>query len=224
LISRKIPLAIACFVFLLLATSVYAASSTFLQQATNYYQQNCLKTKISDSTALSCYLFDKVKELDTGLVGLGSRMNSVENDNYSQSTQINNLQVGTASQAAEITNLKNRVSALENGQTPAPSDFVFFNNQEVPLQGFVFSQTFDAGGFSKIVFTFQCYEQGTTLLLLVSNDNINKAATYTVNPDQCHQGGSITLDVAGKYYSTYIGNNTNIVNPRPSVYAIGHFK
>jgi septal ring factor EnvC (AmiA/AmiB activator) len=181
---------------------------------------------------------EAISPIQNAVNSLTGRVTTTENNQTQQTNQltdikttispipglITTLQNKVSSHEATINNLNARLSELENTQPPTPYDFVFFNNQEVPLQGYVFSSSFDATGYSKIVFTYQCYEQGTQILLLVSNDQINNAATYTVNPDQCHQGGSVTLDIAGKYYSTYIGNNTNVVNPRPSVYAIGRFK
>jgi hypothetical protein len=157
-----------------------------------------------------------IATIQTSLSQLTTTVNTTKNNQTTDEATI-------SSQGIEITNLQASISALLSQQPPQPTDFVFFSNQEIPLNGDVDSQTFDAQGYSKIVFSYQCNQKGTTITLFVSPDKIHGVPQYSVNQSQCLQGGSISLDTGGRYYTVEIGNNTDIVTPRPTVNALGHF-
>jgi hypothetical protein len=205
------------------ASPIYAASSTFLTEATKYFNKECKSSARGDEAAI-CFIFEKSKEIETAIASLNTKVTTIEGKTNSNTSDITELESINASHASQITTLQNKVTALENSQGPNPVDFAFFTNKEIALFANAESEAFDALGYSKVVFTFQCNIQGSELILFVSNDNINGVRAYTATADQCAQGGSITLDIAGRYYRAYIGNNTNVQTPRPSVTAIGHFQ
>ncbi|HVA96728.1 MAG TPA: hypothetical protein VND99_03665 [Candidatus Acidoferrales bacterium] len=178
-------------------------------------------------------IINALQPIETALGGIQNTIADIQSSLSQLTTTVNTTQnnqttdeATISSQGIEITNLQASLSALLNQQPPQPTDFVFFNNQQIPLNGDVDSQTFDAQGFSKIVFSYKCNgnaTNGTSVTLFVSPDKINGVPQYSVSPDQCLQGGSVSLDTGGRYYTVEIGNDTNIVTPRPSVNALGHF-
>ncbi len=99
--------ALVLFTFSIFTFPVFAASSTFFKKASEYYNKNCKKNigKIDKSTAVVCYLFDKVTELQLQTDGLATRVGTIETSD--------------ASQSAKIIELEERLSALENSQPPA---------------------------------------------------------------------------------------------------------
>jgi hypothetical protein len=183
---------------LIFANSPARAASGNPIYATIQYVQNAISTALSP--------------LQSSLLGLSNR--------------VTNLEATVTPIPSEISDLQKRVSVLETQAplpTPTPFDFVFFSNQLIPTHGSVDSQTFDAKGYSKVAFSYQCTQQGAQITLFVSPDQINAAPQFTANSDQCHQGGSVTLDTAGRYYTVEVGFDPNIINPPPTVSAFGHF-
>ena len=101
--------AVATFViFIVFAIPIFAASSTFFDKASQYYNKNCKKKieKIDKSTAVICYVFDKVHELDTDI-------SNVEQEQANQAANIDSLQNDVASNSADIVLLKNRKSIID---------------------------------------------------------------------------------------------------------------
>lgn len=99
--SKNKKLAIIVVLSLLVVTpTAFAASSTFLLKATQWYQGNCKNGNVPRGTAIDCYLFDKVGELDVNLGSLTNRMSSVE---------------------GRLTTLENATPAPSSSPTPAPS-------------------------------------------------------------------------------------------------------
>ena len=195
---------ILAFVFFILSSSaVYAASSAFLNQAKSYYNKVCKLKGVPDSIASECYLFDKVGEIDSALTVLTTRATNLENKNISQDT--------------EIQSLKNRVKALEDNATKAPSDFQFFNGLVLPAGST--SATFDAQGYAKITLTYQAQ---TSLYLNVSPDGSTWVLQREFGEGDAKAGGSITLSTAGRYYSISTGSTTLPAN-QVSANVLGHF-
>ena len=92
--SKKLVIVVAILVVTSFAITipVFAASSNFLQKATEYYERNCKRQNVPRAIAISCYLFDKVSEIEAN----------------------------NATQSAKITELEQRVKALEDQPTPTP--------------------------------------------------------------------------------------------------------
>jgi len=102
--------------FFLLAAAAYAASSDFLSQAQKYINQNCSRKRLTDQTALLCYLFDKSQEQDTTLANANKDIQSLKTLTASQSSTINQLQ-------QEISNLQNPTPTptVTPTDTPTPT-------------------------------------------------------------------------------------------------------
>ena len=105
---HKRLLIITSLTFFLLATVAYASSSDFFPQAQKYINQNCSRKKLTDQTALLCYLFEKSQEQDK---------------------DIQSLKTITASQSATINQLQQEISNL---QTPTPTPTVTPTNTPTP--------------------------------------------------------------------------------------------
>ena len=72
---------------------VLAASSDFLPQATEFYDRYCAKRRIPNTLAISCYLFDKVHEMQDEVTSLEEK----------------------------VSELEERIEDLENSPTPTPT-------------------------------------------------------------------------------------------------------
>jgi hypothetical protein len=106
---KRLPALVAFItIMFLLAVPVFAVGSNFLDEASKYYQKNCIgvPNKILNEKALNCYLFEKASELNLLVDNLNSRLN--QNDS------------NDASQSAEIANLKTRLEILESLPLPTP--------------------------------------------------------------------------------------------------------
>ncbi len=92
--------------FLIFTPVVFAISANFIAKATEYYERNCRRNvdRIPRATAILCYLFDKVSELDQTVSDHDSRLSESE--------------VTNASQSAKILELEQRISNLENNLPP----------------------------------------------------------------------------------------------------------
>lgn len=109
---KKVLSLTGVFVFsLIFVSSVLAASSDFLQKATEYYERNCTGNpdRISRSRAILCYLSDKVHELDTAV-------SNVEQEQTNQANLLNNLQSNVTTNSTDITTLKGRKSIIDIAQ------------------------------------------------------------------------------------------------------------
>lgn len=201
--SKKLVIFVAILTIFSLAITlpVFAASSNFLQKAAEAYQRFCTKRSVSLQNAISCYAFDKLSELE-------SRLDQTEADN--------------ATQSAKITELEQRIKALEDQPTPtptpAPFEFVFFQGA-VSTNGAV-SQVADGQGFTRLQFSFQCIIGEAAIFLQFSADQTNWTNQISKDPTQCKNGEVIDLSPAARYYRVLLGLTTN---PSLSVNAIGHF-
>lgn len=80
------------FLLVFAALPVLAASSDFLPQATEFYNRYCTRRRVSTVFAISCYLFDKVHEIQE---------------------EIAQIQQNDATQSAKLVELEERILALE---------------------------------------------------------------------------------------------------------------
>lgn len=76
--SKKALILPVILIVFMIAPTVYAASSTFLLKATQWYQSNCKNGNVPKGIAIDCYLFDKVSETDAALGTLTTRVSSTE--------------------------------------------------------------------------------------------------------------------------------------------------
>lgn len=76
---------------LLVSPSVFAASSDFLQRATQAYQRLCTGRSVPLAIVMSCYDFDKLAEFQQEINSLDGRLDLAESDNATQSAEIANL-------------------------------------------------------------------------------------------------------------------------------------
>lgn len=114
---KKIPIIAPVFLivlFILSITTVFAASSDFLQRATETYQRLCTRRNVSLQNAISCYAFDKLSELNQAIDGLDSRLDTTE--------------AIDATQSAKIAELEQRIVNLENQPSPSPTPTVLLND------------------------------------------------------------------------------------------------
>lgn len=201
--SKKLVIVVVILIVSSLAITlpVFAASSTFLQKAAEAYQRLCTRRSVSLQNAISCYAFDKLSEL-------GSRLDQTEENN--------------ATQSAKITELEQRIKALETQPTPtptpAPFEFVFFQGV-VSTNGAV-SQVADGQGFTRLLFSFQCTIGEAAIFLQFSQDQTSWTNQLSKDPAQCKNGEVIDLTPAARYYRVVMGSTTN---PSLSVNSIGHF-
>ena len=177
----------------------YASSQNFLTQAQKYINENCGKKLISNQTALLCYLFNKAQEQDTGISTINATISPIP---------------------GEISDLKKKVQDLQNNQPPQPTDFVFLSGV-FPATGGTTSPIFDAQGYTKIAFTWNCPVGATPILLETSPDQVLWGVqTIVGNAQQCLDS-SVTLNTAGRYYKVVLGGSTNFTSI--TVNAFGHF-
>lgn len=195
--SKKLVIVVAILVIssLTITLPVFAASSNFLQKATEYYQRNCKSQNVPRAVAISCYLFDKISEIEAN----------------------------NATQSAKITELEQRIKALETQPptptpTPSPFEFVFFQGA-VSTNGAV-SQVADGQGFTRLLFSFQCTIGEAAISLQFSQDQTSWTNQISKDPAQCKNGEVIDLSPAARYYRVVMGSTTN---PSLSVNSIGHF-
>lgn len=110
-----------------------------------------------------------------------------------------------------------RLTALEQQQSPAPYDFVFYNGLITESSNGI--GIADSNGYKKVIISYNCDVEGISLWVQVSTDKlswINQTGAV-----ECKGSGSFSLDVAAKYYALYLhqqypGRNIN-------AYVIGHF-
>lgn len=192
--KKALIVAIIAISLLAITLPVFAASSNFLQKATEYYQRNCKSQNVPRAVAISCYLFDKVSEIETN----------------------------NATQSAKITELEQRIKALEDQPTPtptpAPFEFVFFQGA-VSTDGAI-SSIVDGEGYTRLMFSFQCTVGEAAITLQHSADQVTWVNHISRDPTQCKNGEVLDLTPAGRYYRVVIGSTTN---PSLSVNSIGHF-
>jgi hypothetical protein len=121
---KKWPVPLITFIIgLVLAVPALATSNDFLAKASNYYQEKCTKPKVPDSTAINCYLFDKLLDLENALVNSNQRITNLEADSAIKSSQINDMQI-------RVTNLENLIPSPFPSPTLSPG----------PLPTIVFAQ------------------------------------------------------------------------------------
>ncbi len=117
--------------FFLLTVAVYAASSDFLPQAQKYINQNCSRKKLTDQTAILCYLFEKSQEQDTTLTNANKDVQSLKTLTASQSSTINQLQ-------QEIANMQSPTptptATPTNTPTPTPTPDTNTNTIKLTVQ------------------------------------------------------------------------------------------
>jgi len=121
---------------------------------------------------------------------------------------------------SEINDLKKKIQDLQNNQPPQPTDFIFLSGI-FPATGGTTSPIFDAQGYTKIAFTWNCPAGATPIYLETSPDKIlwGVQATYG-SPEHCFDS-SVTLNTAGRYYQVVLGGSTNFTSI--TVNAFGHF-
>lgn len=181
---------LALILIVIFTVPVFAASSTFFNQAKNYYNRYCKLRRIPDNIAIQCFVFDKVEELDSAISSLSLRITNTENINSAQDQQILDLQNKNASQDAEITDLRNQL-------TPTNIQHTWFSG--VVSRNEV-SGVFDASGYRKLTFTYLCIDNDAAISIQTSNDGVVWINQYLAVQSQCRNGGSVSLDIAGKYY------------------------
>lgn len=100
-------LIIAGIIFLIFSVfitiPVFAASSDFLQKASEYYQKNCKEnsSRIPPSRAILCYLFDKVQEHDQSFQNIAEEQNN-------QAQDLESLKASASANLAEINLIKEK--------------------------------------------------------------------------------------------------------------------
>lgn len=77
-IKRYVILGLITFFFSFFTLPVLAASSDFLPQATEFYNRYCTRRRIPNTLAISCYLYDKVHEIQDEISSLGERVSELE--------------------------------------------------------------------------------------------------------------------------------------------------
>ena len=188
------------FLFFFLAGIAFASSSQFLTQAQKYIDDNCGKKNISDQTALLCYLFNTSQEHDTSIANINATISPIP---------------------SEITDLQNRVSALETQiptPTPAPKTFTFFNGT-ISTSGAT-SPTFDTqGGYSKIQVTYQCSVGSVPIDIQASTDGNTWTSQENFPASYCLGGVETSLVLVGRYYRVVTGSTTD---PSVSLTATGY--
>ena len=107
------------------ALPVLAASSNFFPKATRFYEFYCTKKSLPDIFAVSCYLFDKVKDLENKISSLQTRSDALESENTSQ--------------WVKISELEDRITSLENMHIPTPTP------EPTPEPEILFRDNFDSG-------------------------------------------------------------------------------
>ena len=134
--------------------------------------------------------------------------------------QITDINTTLSPIPSEINDLKNKIQDLQNNQQPQPTDFIFLSGV-FPATGGTTSPIFDAQGYTKIAFTWNCPVGATPILLETSPDQVlwGVQATYG-SPEHCFDS-SVTLNTAGRYYKVVLGGSTNFTSI--TVNAFGHF-
>lgn len=90
-LNAKTSFLFVILLLLLISPSVFAASSDFLQRATQAYQRLCTGRSTPLTIVMSCYAFDKIAELQQTINNLDQRLDLAETDNATQSAEIANL-------------------------------------------------------------------------------------------------------------------------------------
>jgi len=158
--------------------------------------------------------------LQSSMQGLTNRVSNLESTVTPIPAQIADLQNQASSRTAMIHDLQTEVQSLKNTQPPQPTDFTFLSGV-FPATGGTTSPIFDAQGYTKIAFTWNCPVGATPILLEASPDQVlwGVQAIYG-NPDHCNDS-SVTLNTAGRYYKVVLGGSTNFTSI--TVNAFGHF-
>jgi outer membrane murein-binding lipoprotein Lpp len=115
---------------LFFVNTTFAASSTFLAKATDYYNKNCKTniTSISRQVGFECYLFDKVGEVSTALTQLTTRVTGVEQVNTAQNNKIQTLEASVQTLESKIQQLENKLPKAINPDTQPKMLFTFIQN------------------------------------------------------------------------------------------------
>ncbi len=213
--------------FLALAATAYASSSNFFAQAQKYIDQKCNQKTITNQTALLCYLFNKSQEQDATIASLSATLSPIPGQIANiQATltpipgQIAAVNTTLSPIPSEINDLKKKIQDLQNNQPPQPTDFTFLSGV-FPATGGTTSPIFDAQGYTKIAFTWNCPVGATPILLETSPDQILWGVQIILgNAQQCLDS-SVTLNTARRYYKVVLGGSTNFTSI--TVNAFGHF-
>ena len=225
-ISKRLFIVITLAFFMVAATA-YASSANFLTQAQKFINQKCDQKTLTNQTALLCYLFNKSQEQDASIASLSATLSPIPGQITSvQETltpipgQIEAVNTTLSPIPSEINDLKKKVQDLQNNQPPQPADFIFLSGV-FPATGGTTSPIFDAQGYTKIAFTWNCPAGATPIYLETSPDKIlwGVQATYG-SPEHCFDS-SVTLNTAGRYYQVVLGGSTNFTSI--TVNAFGHF-
>jgi hypothetical protein len=92
----KIGMVVAVGVSLIAIPALAFSSSNYQQQATKYINNNC-RTRVSDLTALRCFLYARTQELGQSIAGLQGDVTGIKAANANQDTSLSNLNGALAS-------------------------------------------------------------------------------------------------------------------------------
>jgi len=126
---------------LILAVPVLAASSDFLPGATEAFEKNCFKKKVSSTFSISCYLYEKVQEQESDLNFLRERAKVHEDDIATSSAKILELEERLVLLEATPTSTPTPTPSPTPSPTPtptptatpSPTPTVFIDNFDGPL-------------------------------------------------------------------------------------------
>lgn len=103
-IKKYVILGLTALFLLFFTLPVLAASSDFLPQATDFYNRYCNMRRIPSVFGISCYLYEKTQELEGDINSLQSEVEDLGEENVSQNEKISELE--------------ERIKALEATPTP----------------------------------------------------------------------------------------------------------
>src|SRR6266567_1996729 len=142
------------------------------------------------------------------------------NTSQEHDTSIANINATISPIPSEITDLQNRVSALETQiptPTPTPKTFTFFNGA-ISTSGAT-SPTFDTqGGYSKIQVTYQCSVGSVPIDIQASTDGNTWTSQENFPASYCLGGVETSLVLVGRYYRVVTVSTTD---PSVSLTATG---
>lgn len=98
----------------LFASIAFASGSTFLSQAEKYIKNNCGKEKISNETAMLCYLFNKAQELDQSIAIINATLSPVP-------SQITDLQNHQSQDEQQLTTFNQQFQTLSTSISALPA-------------------------------------------------------------------------------------------------------
>lgn len=186
--KRFLFIFLAFLIFLSFAVTVFAASSTYLSEATKYFNKVC-KAKVKGDRAALCYLFEKSKETDQA-------MQSVQTTNQSQ--------------AQEITDLKETISSLEAQLQEKPVKEVTIFPFQFWADG-AYSDTFEASGYRQIVMDAESQVNSATIVLYYSDNQTDwteQGGVRVASGTQIEHVQKV-FPVKGKYYKGRVMFSSN---------------